>query len=186
MGQQGLDQGLDPVAVACGDGLRWAEPQGVKLGFGKGGVEALGLVDRQHHGQPRAAQACGDELVSRCEPGARIHHEQCQVRLCQGPPSLLCDEVRHFVGFLAHTPGVDDHERALSAARDPDAAVAGEAPFVRDQGVPGTRQAVEQGGFPDVGTPHDGDDRQHGMSAAVKSGAWRYSGRNAARAPPVV
>ncbi len=129
-------------------------------------VQALALVGRHRHGLARESQPRGDVLVGRVRPLAGVDHEYDRVRLLDRAKRLAGDRFRHGVRLVGESAGVDRHVGAGFGLREPVIAIPGDAGLVGDEGVPGARQAVEEGRFADVRPSDDGDDRQQGKTFA--------------------
>ena len=114
--QRVLDHRLHVVAVRRRDRMRLAQPQLVEIGGRALGRQALGLVHRQHHRAPRAAQQVGDRLVLQRQSLPRVGEEDHRVGLGDGLARLLRHLVQDAVlGHRLEAAGVDDQERAVAA-----------------------------------------------------------------------
>ena len=90
--QHRVDQLAAALAVRGRDRLRRAQPEHVKIGRHQVGVQALGLVERQHHRLARAAQLARDELILGGQPGARIREEN-QMRSASATAFSVCTRI---------------------------------------------------------------------------------------------
>ncbi len=138
-----------------------AQGQAVELGDRGITVDAVGLVGHQKHLLVGLAQVLGDGLIRGGQAGPRIHHEEHHVRLFDGQQGLLGHlQLDPLLGAI-DTAGIDHDKFQLAQLRLAVFAVPGQAGEVGNQGIPGTGQAVEQGGFPHVGAAHQGYYRSH-------------------------
>ena len=134
---------------------RVTQRQFVKFGSDHFAAHAFGLVDHQKHRAAALAQAIGDDFVLRSAAGAHVHHEQNHVGFVDGLQGLAC----HFVHDAVFddrfkTAGIDHQKGLFADFAVTVMAVAGEAGNIRNDGVAGFGQAVEQGGFAHIGAAY--------------------------------
>ena len=129
------------------------------------GVEPFRLVECQGHRFARAAQLARDKLILGGEPRARIGDEYQPIRLLDGTLRLRTHLRLDTARVLDQPAGVDDHVR--HGAEPPEAvlAIAGESGYIRDDGIAGAREHVEQRRLTDVRPAYERDDGQHDGTA---------------------
>jgi hypothetical protein len=124
------------------------------------GLWLVHLVGHQQPGLAAGAQHVGDATVARVQPGARVDHEQQEIRLGDGllhlPPDL---DVHRVLRVLHDAAGIDEPEVAPRPVGSREVPVARGARFVGDDRGVATDDAVEQRRLADVGPPDQGDDR---------------------------
>ncbi|MNV73151.1 hypothetical protein D3C71_1662830 [compost metagenome] len=139
-----------------------AQAELVELGQLHALDHAFGLVGHQHAGLGEPAQVVGDVMVLRRDTGARIDDEDDHVGLGHGLLRLLGHlAVDAGGGIGLEAPGIDDDVFVLALLAIAVVAVTREPGEVRHDRVAGLRQAVEQRGFTDIRTPHEGDNWLH-------------------------
>ena len=152
----------------------------MELGGGQVAFQPFALVHHQGHRLAGAAQLGGDGFVAAGEPFAGVHQIEDVIGFVDGAAHLAVHERFDAVAVAADAAGVHHHIGALAHPPEAVFTVAGEAGLVGHQGVAAAGEAVEEGGFADVGPPHQGDHRKHDYS----SGGGASSGRpRAVRVP---
>ena len=89
--------------------------------------------------------------------GGRLDHEEHEVRLVDGDLDLRADgRLEDVVGVCGVAAGVHDGELPAAPFAAAVMAVAGHTGGVVNDGLPHADQAVEEGGFADIGPADDG------------------------------
>ena len=164
-GQHG-GQAADAPAVQGRDRDRIAEAERVELGGGDGLVESVDLVGGEHDGLAVAPEPVRDALVRAGQAVPRVEHQHHHAGLLDRERGLAGDEPGDRITVAGQAAGID-HDRV--APLDPCVAVApvaGQSRQVRDQGVPGAGQRIEQGGLADVRAADERDRGQHAAGPA--------------------
>ena len=133
-------------------------------------VEPLGLVDRKEHGLAGTAQLARHEVILGGETRARIGEEHEHIGLGDGTLGLQAHRLLDARGLLDEATGVDDDIGDRPEAAITVLAIARDTRHVRDQGVPGPRQAVEERGLADIRPPDQRHHRQHGRHRSTRWG----------------
>ena len=154
----GLPQRRHPPALRRGDHEGRPETQPREVPDGGLGRDPVDLVGDEQHRRAALAQVRDDLLVARREPVTRVDQEDDECRFADRRMRLCGHDRRHGALVAHEAPGVDQGDSAPVEVHVSVAPVAGEPRTVGHQRVPRSREPVEQGGFPDVGAPHQRDD----------------------------
>ncbi len=126
-------------------------------------LPSLGLVGDQDDGLAAAAQDFTEHLVQGRDAFAGVHDEQGEVGLGDGQFGLAAHtRLQALVCDVLKAGGVDQLEIDVAQAARGEAAVAGHARLVIDDGQLATRKAVEQGRLAYVRAADNGDLKRHG------------------------
>ncbi len=118
----------------------------------------LDLVDDYHHLLAPSAQAGGDGLVVRKQPGPAVHHEQDEVRLVDGQLRLSGGGSQQGIVRLQEQPaGVDHLEGGPLPGGLRVVPVAGGARPAVGNGFPAAADPVEKSRLAHVGPAHQRD-----------------------------
>ncbi len=135
-------------------------------------VEAVGLVDHQHHRPAALAQPLHEFVVQARRAFAAVHHQQHQVGLRGGGAGLARGGARQPFLDAGDAAGVHQQERALRIdPADAVVAVAGHARLIVHQRVAAAGEHVEQRRFADVGATCQGDEGKHGHTPPAVTAA---------------
>ena len=160
MRAQRLEQVDQTLAMLGRQSERLAEAK--REGFHPPGFAgaAFGLVGGDDHRRVLVAQPAGDFLVERGQPLAPVDHEQGDVGLAHRGLGLLAHPAGQRGGVdVLEAGGVHDAEFEPEQLPLALAAVARHAGAIVDQRDALADQAIEQGGFADIGSADDGDGR---------------------------
>jgi hypothetical protein len=163
-GQHGIHQRFDAVAVLRGDGERCAAAGAMELGADDAGVLALGLVHRERHGLAGAPDQARDEQILAGQADAAVDDEHEAVGLGDRALGLLAHQRLDAGGRrLDDAAGVDRDVRDGAQAAVAVLPVERHAGHVRDDGVAGAGERIEQGRLADVRPPDERNYGQHAM-----------------------
>ena len=160
-GQQRIEIG-HALAVLARNRKRLAEAE--RPGLGDAGVAgaALGLVGGEDHRPLIAAQDAGEDLVARGDALAGVDQEQHHVRFLDGQFGLGAHaRFQAVVVDVLEAGRVDQDQVEVAQAAAGEAAVAGDAGPVVDDGELLAGQPVEQRGLADVRPADDGEFEGH-------------------------
>ena len=157
VGHEGVEQFAGAAAGDAGDGVGVAQSQGVEFGEGVHLLRVVHFVHDQEDGFGLAAEHVGDVLVHGGEPLAGVDEEEDGVGLVDGEGDLPAYFLFELV-VAAHdvSAGVDDGEVFAVPVGVAVLAVARDAGDGVDDGVACLCEAVEEGGFADIGAADDG------------------------------
>ena len=155
-----VEEVAGPPAVQRGDGMGLPDAEGEELPTIVLTLVVVGLVHPEQHGLPGAAQPGGDRVVVLGDPDAGVDEEDDQVGAPHGLLHLPADLLVEVAARRQPTPGVDEQEGDAEPLGLDDLAVPGDAWVVLDDGDALADGPVDEGGLPDVGPAHDGDDRR--------------------------
>jgi hypothetical protein len=125
---------------------------------------ALGLVGRDQHRLVPLAQDLGEDPVQRRQALAGVEHQQGDVGLLDRQLGLGAHpRLQALVGDVLEAGGVDQLQVQVAQAAVGEAAVAGDAGLVVDQGQLAAGQTVEQGRLAHIGAADDGEFQRHGL-----------------------
>ena len=136
---------------------RIAQPEAVKFGRLVLQVVVVGFVGHQQHRFFDGAQRCGHILVEFRHPVLHIHHKQDDIGFFDGDGHLTVDGVFEDVvatGYQA--AGIHQRKPLVPPLHLTVLTVAGGARLIAHNGAAGFGQTIKKGGFPDIGTPHNG------------------------------
>ncbi len=164
---------------------RIAEPDPIGLHHARLGRAPLGLVRTEDDRRARAAQDIGKELVGRRQPDPRVNQEEAGISHAHGafgqPPHPALQAVIR--GLLQ--PGSIDHGEIQPAkTRLALTQVARHAGLIIDQRKALAHQPVEQGGFPDIRSPDNGQHKAHRPNSFSVSRSCRIAQRPREEKPP--
>ena len=152
-----------------GNGKRLAETQ--FIGFVQRGFmpPAFGLVGNEDDRLATAAHAPRELTVRRRHAGARVKHEEHDIRVIDRHFGLRTHARFEAVALDVVEAGrVEDAEPQVTEACFTLAAVTGDAGLVIDEGDLAADQPVEEGRLANIGPPHDGD-------CCCHCGSWNVS-----------
>ena len=138
-------------------------------------IVALGLVDGEDHGLAAAAGEIGHEAILRGDSRAAVHEHDEAVGLGDGALGLRDHQALDVVRLLDQPSGVDDDAGHPAAPRVAILAIARQPGEVRDQGIAGARQCVEERRLPHIGPTDQCDYRKH-PALRISIGAQCCSG----------
>ena len=128
----------------------------------------VALVDDEDHRRLCAAQAIGDLVVERREPGMRVDDEEDQIGLLDRHARLVLHALLDARPRLElEASRVDDGEGAAVPLRGAVDTVAGRAGDVGDDRGASADEPVEERALPDIWAPDDGHDRQRGHRTSL-------------------
>ncbi len=185
LGQEGhevVEHVAGAAAVQRADRVGVAEAEAHELPGRRVAVGVVDLVGDEQDRSAVAAQQVGDAAVLLGDADGDVDDEEDDV----GLEDRLLALGRHLgvEGVAAGHPaaGVDEPElAALPLGRDL-LAVAGDAGLLLHDRLTATDDAVEEGGLADVGTPHDGHDREVGHLGGVGRRVGVGGGHRSSRA----
>ena len=122
------------------------------------GDAGIGLVDDQQDGFVETPEVLGHLFVGGGQTFLAVDHQQQQVAFFDGEENLG----RKTEGIVAghEAAGIDDLDgKTFGELAATDQAIAGDAGQVVDDGLAAADEAVEEGGFADVGSADDGQSR---------------------------
>ncbi|MNV30974.1 hypothetical protein D3C71_1222630 [compost metagenome] len=139
-----------------------AQTQLIELGELHAFQHAFGFVGNKYTRFTKAAQIIGDVMVLRRYTCARIHHKNDHISFGNGLLRLL----GHFLVNSARcirlkTASIDNDVLVLALLAIAVMPVTRKPCKVRNNGVAGLGQAVEERGLADIRTPHEGDNWLH-------------------------
>ena len=152
-----------PRRCARRDGDRLTEAEGVELGGGDGLVEPVDLVGGKENRLAVASEPVRDALVRAGQALSRIENQHHHVGLLDRERGLVGDEGGERITAAGEAAGVDRHCIASLDTHVAIAPVTGQSRQVRDEGVPGAGQRVEQRGLADVGAADECERGQHDL-----------------------
>ena len=165
-----IHQVTTAVAVRRSDRMWLTEAERMEICGGRRRVEPLGLVDREEHGLAGTTQLARHEVILGGETGARIGEEHKHIGLGDGALGLQSHRLLDARGLLDEATGVDDDIWDRPEAAVAVLSIARDARHVRDQGVPGPGQAVEERGLADIRPPDQHHHRQHRRHRPIRWG----------------
>ena len=170
------DEFGDATTMRRADAENFLEAQSGKLRLQRRVHGFVDLVDDEEHGLVGSTEHAGEFLVDGSDARTAINDEKDHGGRRERDVGLGADAFGEaHVGVGADAAGVDDLERVRAGKTAlGDEAVAGNAGLVVDDGDLPTRQAVEEGGFADVGTAHDSNGGKNGLGHVGKR--WRNLG----------
>ena len=158
------------VAVRRGDRMWLTEAERMEIRTSGRRIEPLGLVDREEHGLAGTTQLARHKVILGGETSARIGKEHEHIGFGDGTLGLQAHRLLDARGLLDEATGVDDDIGDRPEAAVAVLAIARDARHVRDQGVPGPGQAVEERGLADIRPPDQHHHRQHRRHRPIRWG----------------
>ena len=158
----GFDEEVDADAVDGADFGLLGEAEFAEFASAKAAAGGVGLIADEDDGFAGFAEDAGEFGVDGGDAFGDVDDEEEEVGDFEGDGGFGLDlGGEDVVGIGADAAGVHDFEDGGAAAAFGGDAVAGDAGHVMDDGDVFSGEAVEEGGFPDVGTSDDGDGFRH-------------------------
>ena len=153
-----------------------AQTQRIGLDHASIGGFALGLVTGENHMSGFFAQDLGKDHIRRGHADTGVDHEQTDIGHIHGTLGQAAHPaLEAVVGDLFQTGRVDHGKAQVGQFGRPFAQIAGHAGLVVDQRKAFADKAVEQRGFPDIGTAHDGKGKGHNSGSGPRLGQFRHA-----------
>ncbi len=143
------------------DAERLAQRERVELRRHHRLIEALRFVYREKHRLAGAPQLARDELILMREAGASVGQEDEPIRFLDRALGLHAHLRLDAGGILDEAARVDGHVRHRADAPETILPIARHAGNVRDDGVAGSGQNIEESRFADVRSADERDDWEH-------------------------
>ena len=157
-GEDGVEEVADADVVLGGDGEDVGEAEAAEVFGGGGEGGGVDFVDGEEDGLAGAEEETGEGEVGGGEFGAAVDDHDDGGGFGEGGLGLAEDFGGDEGGVVGDdAAGVDDAGVAGLPLDEAVDAVAGDAGLVADDGAAGAGEAIEEGGFADVGAAADGD-----------------------------
>ena len=161
---------VQPLAVFGRQADRFAKAKAVGLDHTGVGGFALCLVGGQNDMGGFLAQDIGKDQIRRRDTHAGVDHEQADVRHIHGTFGQAAHPaLQTVVGDFFKSGGIHHSESQVGKPRRAFAQIARHTGLIIDQRQLFTDKTVEQRGFPDVGTAHNGEGERHGTAPKTRS-----------------
>ena len=161
---------VQPFAVFGRHTNGFAQPKAIRLDHTGVGGFALGLIGSKNDMRGFLAQDVGKDQIGRRNPDAGVDHEQadiCHIDSTFGQTAHA--PLQTVVGDFFKSGGVYNCESQVGKPRRPFAQIARHTGLIIDQRQFFTDKTVEQRGFPNVGTAHNGEGEGHGTAPKTRS-----------------
>lgn len=158
-GFDGVDELGDAAAVFRAEAADGFEAEAGEIGGDEIVFWVVGFIDAEDDGFALAAEFFGDALVDGVHAGEGVDDEDDEVGGGDGDVCFGADDgAEVVVKSGSDAAGVHDGDGEGSVFETGGEAVAGDAGAVVDDGDAAAGEAVEEGGFTDIGAADDGDD----------------------------
>ena len=157
----GIQQVAGAVPVDRGNRVGVAQPQVIEfVKIGGNITQAVALVDAQNHRLAAFLQHMGNIGVIGGHTAFQVHHKDDHIGGVNGD---LCLHPhfgkQHIIGLRLYAAGIHQHKFPSAPFAGGVNAVTGHTGGVLHDGEPLPGELIEQGGFTDIRTPHDGNQR---------------------------
>ncbi len=143
-------------AVGCRDLENLAHAEAVEVRYGGVRISTVNLVGDQEYFLVELPELLADDVVSRNQTLVAVNHEDDDVGLAHCLDGLPGHKGLNALLSAVNSARVDDDIALAVGIGVPVLAIACQAGEVRNQGIPGTCQAVENRRLSDIGTPCKG------------------------------